>query len=45
VARDRDRVYGSEFIQSIRAMGIRDRPISASSPRQNENPEGLLMGF
>jgi hypothetical protein len=35
VVRDRDRVYGSEFIRRIRAMGIRDRPISAHSPWQN----------
>ena len=42
VVRDRDRVYGSEFIRSIRAMGIRDRPISACSPWQNGYAERLI---
>ncbi len=27
LVRDRDRLYGSQFIRRIRAMGIRDRPI------------------
>ena len=27
--RDRDRAYGAAFIRRIRAMGIRDRPVSA----------------
>jgi transposase InsO family protein len=35
VARDRDRAYGGEFFRRVRAMGIRDRPIPASSPWQN----------
>jgi hypothetical protein len=39
VVRDRDR-YGSEF--SIRAMGIRDRPIAARSPWQNGYAERLI---
>jgi hypothetical protein len=30
--RDGDRAYGGEFNRRIRAMGIRDRPISARSP-------------
>jgi transposase InsO family protein len=42
VMRDRDRVYGSEFIRRIRAMGIRDRPISARSPWQNGYAERLI---
>jgi transposase InsO family protein len=42
VMRDRDRVYGSEFIRRIRAMGIRDRPISARSPWQNGHAERLI---
>ena len=42
VVRDRDRVYGSEFIRSIRAMGIRDQPISACSPWQNGYAERLI---
>ncbi len=33
--RDRDRVYGNVFVQRVRAMGIRDRPIAARSPWQN----------
>jgi transposase InsO family protein len=42
VVRDRDRVYGSEFIRRIRAMGIRDRPIAARSPWQNGYAERLI---
>lgn len=38
------RVYGSDFIRRIRAMGIRDRPISARSPWQNGYAEKLI-GF
>jgi len=33
--RDRDGAYGEAFIRRLRAMGIRDRPISARSPWQN----------
>jgi hypothetical protein len=33
--RDRDCVYGDVVIQRLRAMGIRDRPISPRSPWQN----------
>jgi hypothetical protein len=33
--RDRDGAYGAAFIRRIRAMGIRDRPVSARSPWQN----------
>jgi hypothetical protein len=32
IIRDRDCVYGDVFIQRLRAMGIRDRPISPRSP-------------
>jgi transposase InsO family protein len=42
LVRNRDRVYGSEFIRRIRAMGIRDRPISAHSPWQNGYAERLI---
>lgn len=42
VVRDRDQVYGSDFIRRVRAMGIRDRPISARSPRQNGYAERLI---
>src|SRR5437879_4429640 len=35
LVRDRDGVYGDIVIRRIRAMGIRDRPISARSPWQN----------
>jgi hypothetical protein len=40
--RDRDCVYGARFIQRVRAMGIRDRPISARSPWQNGHAERLI---
>jgi hypothetical protein len=33
--RDNDRAYGQAFQRRIRAMGIRDRPISPRSPWQN----------
>jgi hypothetical protein len=33
--RDRDRVYGVAVMHRLRAMGIRDKPIAASSPWQN----------
>jgi hypothetical protein len=33
--RDRDGAYGTVFIRRIRAMGIRDRPVSARSPWQD----------
>jgi hypothetical protein len=34
--RDRDGAYGAAFIRRIRAMGMRDRPVSARSPWQKE---------
>jgi transposase InsO family protein len=40
--RDRDSAYGAVFIRRIRAMGIRDRPISARSPWQNAYAERLI---
>ena len=42
VVRDRDRVYGARFRRRMRAMGIRDRPISARSPWQNAHAERLI---
>ena len=42
VVRDRDRVYGARFIQRVRAMGIRDRPIAPHSPWQNGYAERLI---
>ena len=33
--RDRDAVYGAVVTRGLRAMGIRDKPISAGSPWQN----------
>jgi transposase InsO family protein len=42
LVRDRDRVYGTHFIQRVRAMAIRDRPISARSPWQNGYVERLI---
>jgi len=32
--RDNDRVYGHVFLRRVRAVGIRDRPISPGSPWQ-----------
>src|SRR5262245_51219681 len=40
--RDRDRAYGPAFIRRVRAMGIRDRPISARSPWQNGYAERVI---
>jgi transposase InsO family protein len=42
VVRDRDCIYGARFIQRVRAMGIRDRPIAARSPWQNGYAERLI---
>jgi hypothetical protein len=35
LVRDNNRAYGQAFQRRIRAMGIRDRPISPRSPWQN----------
>jgi transposase InsO family protein len=40
--RDRDGAYGAACIRRIRAMGIRDRPVSARSPWQNGYAERLI---
>ncbi len=40
--RDRDRIYGSVVMRRLRAMGIRDRPITPASPRQNAFAERLI---
>jgi hypothetical protein len=40
--RDREGAYGAAFIARIRAMGIRDRPVSARSPWQNGYAETLI---
>ena len=40
--RDRDPVYGSVVTRRLRAMGIRDKPISAGSPWQNCFAERLI---
>jgi transposase InsO family protein len=42
IVRDRDCVYGVVVIQRLRAMGIRDRPISPRSPWQNGYSERLI---
>jgi transposase InsO family protein len=42
VVRDRDCVFDGEFIQRVRAMGIRDRPTSPRSPWQNGHAERLI---
>ena len=40
--RDRDSVYGAVVTRRLRAMGIRDKPISAGSPWQNGFAERLI---
>ena len=40
--RDNDGAYGLAFTSRIRAMGIRDRPISPRSPWQNAYVERLI---
>src|SRR5262249_6788225 len=40
--RDNDRAYGPAFTRRVRAMGIRDRPTSPRSPRQNAYVERLI---
>jgi transposase InsO family protein len=40
--RDNDRSYGHVFTSRVRAMGIRDRPISPASPWQNGIAERLI---
>src|SRR5215469_15724040 len=42
IVRDRDCVYGDVVIQRLRAMGIRDRPVSPRSPWQNGYAERLI---
>ena len=39
---DNDRAYGHVFTSRVRAMGIRDRPISPGSPWQNGYVERLI---
>ena len=40
--RDRDRIYGSVVMRRLRAMGIRDRPITPAPPWQNAFAERLI---
>ena len=42
LVRDNDRAYGNIFTSRVRAMGIRDRPISPRSPWQNPYVERLI---
>ena len=42
LVRDNDGAYGHVFIRRVRAMGIRDRPISPRSPWQNPYAERLI---
>ena len=42
LVRDNDRSYGQVFTSRLRAMGIRDRPISPGSPWQNAYAERLI---
>jgi transposase InsO family protein len=40
--RDRDRIYGAVVTRRLRAMGIRDKPITPASPWQNGYAERLI---
>jgi hypothetical protein len=40
--RDRDGAFGGAYIRRLGAMGIRDRPITPASPRQNGYSERLI---
>jgi transposase InsO family protein len=42
LVRDNDSAYGDVFTSRVRAMGIRDRPISPGSPWQNGCAERLI---
>jgi transposase InsO family protein len=42
LVRDNDGAYGQVFTRRVRAMGIRDRPISPRSPWQNPYVERLI---
>jgi transposase InsO family protein len=42
LVRDNDHAYGQVFRSRVRAMGIRDRPISPRSPWQNPYVERLI---
>jgi transposase InsO family protein len=42
LVRENDRAYGHVFTSRVRAMGIRDRPISPGSPWQNGCAECLI---
>ena len=42
LVRDNDGAYGHAFTSRVRAMGIRDRPISPGSPWQNGYAERLI---
>jgi transposase InsO family protein len=42
LVRDNDGAYGRAFSRRVRAMGIRDRPISLRSPWQNGHMERLI---
>ena len=42
LVRDNDHAYGHVFTSRVRAMGIRDRPISPGSPWQNGYAERLI---
>jgi Integrase core domain len=45
LVRDNDGAYGRAFTNRVRAMGIRDRPISPRSPWQNPYAERLIGTF
>ena len=45
LVRDNDRAFGFAFQRRLRAMGMRDRPISPNSPWQNGIAERLIGTF
>jgi hypothetical protein len=45
LVRDNDSAYGRVFTSRVRAMGVRDRPISPGSPWQNGCAERLIGTF
>jgi hypothetical protein len=45
LVRDNDSAYGRFFTSRVRAMGVRDRPISPGSPWQNGCAERLIGTF
>jgi transposase InsO family protein len=42
LVRDRDGVFGGDYVRRIRAMGIRDHPVAPRSPWQNDYAERVI---